>query len=232
MRLPRSRVQKPEAKVWSQNLESENLSQMSSESGGRRSPDEGTEAQSTTGSRPMNVPMKEPLRKTRKTIKRKIQKVASSAADKARRREQGSSRILLPPTNLPVSESGCVVAEPTTPIPLGTHPAPTGSIADYKSWLKEAGVHLRNYTFGDLPTYLSYAIHSTKSCHGYFCVSCHASFGTPRGLEQHIWGTSPTWGSPCWCPYMSSGTPSRGPSAAPSATLRLIGKASSPCTRP
>ncbi|EFO63644.1 Hypothetical protein GLP15_192 [Giardia lamblia P15] len=167
---------------------SQNSDRMSSDSNGRRSPDEGTEAQSITDSSPMNAPMNEPLRKTCKTIKKKTTKGPGDAADKARKREQGSSRILLPPTNLPVSEDGCVVAEPTAPIPLGTHPAPTGSIADYMNWLKEARVHLRNYTFGDLPTYLSYAIHSTKSCHGYFCVSCHASFGTPRGLEQHIWG--------------------------------------------
>ena len=118
------------------------------------------------------------------------------------------------------------MAEPTTPIPLGTHPAPTGSIVDYLNWLKEAGVHLRNYTFGDLPTYLSYAIHSTKSCHGHLCVSCHASFDTPKGLEQHIWGNLTHLGLTLLVPLYVERDSQPGPSAAPSATLRLVGKAS------
>lgn len=94
---------------------------MSSDSGGKRSPDEGAEAQSITDSSPANDPMKEPPRKPHRA-----QKVPGSVNEKARRRGQGSSRPL-PPTSLPLLENTCVVTAPATTIPLGTHLAPTGS---------------------------------------------------------------------------------------------------------
>lgn len=50
-----------------------------------------------------------------------------------------------------------------------------------------------------------------------------------RALSSTSGETLPTWGSSCWCPYTPSETPSRRPSAT---LLRLVGRVSSPCTRP
>ena len=53
------------------------------------------------------------------------------------------------------------------------------------------GSRMLEFTQETAPSVTSYAIHSTRSRYGHFCVSCHTSFTSPEDPKQHVSGTLP-----------------------------------------
>ncbi|EFO61832.1 Hypothetical protein GLP15_2463 [Giardia lamblia P15] len=103
-------------------------------------------------------------------------------------RELGNSRSRLPPEGLPVLENGCIIGPLTTVVPLDAPPPPKGPMSEFRAWLAEFSVRLKDVVFDDLSTYLSAAIHGTNIYGRHLCVSCLKSFPSAGELEKHFWG--------------------------------------------